>query len=56
MKATYRVDALQLPGEEGSIRVKAGDDDGSVFSIITHHLSHSFVNPVRQMKPNQPNE
>lgn len=34
----HRVDALQLPGEEGSIRVKAGEDNGSVFSIIRHHL------------------
>lgn len=53
MKATYRVDALQLPGEEGSIRVKAGEDDGSVFSIIRHNLSHSFVNSVSQTKPNE---
>lgn len=43
MKGTYGVDALQLPSEKGSIRVKAGEDDGSVFSIITHNLSHSFV-------------
>lgn len=48
LRFTYGVAALQLPDKKGSIGVKAGEDDGSVLSIIRHHLSsneevqHSF--------------